>query len=542
MNNYLVLISRSDFINLYKYGHFYVHNAVPFNGDMDSVKEDKALFDAVTNYMDTFEYSMEYLILHFRKKPYIGSTIEVFIRDIDTVFAIDESAKRTLEPSLDPRIYLQISDWGKFFEDKMKDQRVRQSIAGKYNCYEIFNIPPEDRSFVDKIFNYDFIKGVYDEAFKGLRPSGNKSIWHYLIRYERHSYYLNDLRGYLSDAIHVYENFKNKDEIGSAIADKVPAAQFIEETSDNDFIKILLNFDKAYGSQYIIEGCNYLIIASIFLLMFSTFKDGGINPIVIIENRKTYEKFYCKFGLDFSIAVALLGIKLGQDLTYSCYYQVKGLGIFQEPKKKEKDSGFFDPRNGEPIKSEDIQYYLERFNDKVNELSEENKYLEQKILDLNKREGSNLRNTNVDFVSSIDTKSYKIRQEKNKLSLENSDNIPEKNEGEGAEDIPQKSMVSETVRDNYCIENEKLQKEYMTESSVNTVSENEKFYNRAIESSIQGVDDEDSFRSVLMKEFKKTSNYTEPKIHGKEIYAHNQEEYDELFSKGFRIYNPTVNH
>ena len=64
MVNYLTIISRSDFSNLYKFGHIYVHNVVPFEGMLSDHADDKFLFDAVTAYMDTYEYSTEYLLLH----------------------------------------------------------------------------------------------------------------------------------------------------------------------------------------------------------------------------------------------------------------------------------------------------------------------------------------------------------------------------------------------------------------------------------------------------------------------------------------------
>ena len=70
MVNYLTIISRSDFSNLYKFGHIYVHNAVPFEGKLSDHADDKFLFDAVTAYMDTYEYSTEYLLLHIFKIPF----------------------------------------------------------------------------------------------------------------------------------------------------------------------------------------------------------------------------------------------------------------------------------------------------------------------------------------------------------------------------------------------------------------------------------------------------------------------------------------
>ena len=82
MGNFITIVSRSEFNDLYKFGHIFVHNMIPFEGELIDHVDDKSLFDAVTAYMNTYEYSTEYLLLNTRKPAFVGSSVEIFIRDV----------------------------------------------------------------------------------------------------------------------------------------------------------------------------------------------------------------------------------------------------------------------------------------------------------------------------------------------------------------------------------------------------------------------------------------------------------------------------
>ena len=157
MENYILIVSRSDFDDLYKYGHLFVHNVIPFDGELSNQKDNKALFEAVTTYMNTYDYSSEYLLLHIRRNVFTGSSVEIFIKDVVAIYALDMEAHAQLSASLDSRINLRISPWALFFNELNKKQAIRQSKAGKFNCYEIFRIPQEERAKIDSFFPSLFI-------------------------------------------------------------------------------------------------------------------------------------------------------------------------------------------------------------------------------------------------------------------------------------------------------------------------------------------------------------------------------------------------
>lgn len=371
MVNYLTIISRSDFSNLYKFGHIYVHNVVPFEGKLSDHADDKFLFDAVTAYMDTYEYSTEYLLLHIFKIPFSGSSVEIFVKDIVDVYALDEEARASLAVSLDSRIVLQVSAWNDFFSELNKKQAIRQAKAGEFNCFEIFKISNEDRAAVAKLLPKGFVEELFSDLFNHVRPSGNRSIWNYLIRYERHQPYWNDNRGFFSDAIHVYENFKQKSEIDYEIADEVPLGDVIGscEPKISEIYKLLKH---KQGDDYQVNGCNYFAVAPLFLYLKSYFKEGGITPASFRGNEYIYNgDFYNHFNFDFAVAVSLLGLSLGHDLTYSCYYEIQNLGIFNHFVESRINAQILNPETGDSLNSQEAQELINRLSNEVKKLRED---------------------------------------------------------------------------------------------------------------------------------------------------------------------------
>jgi len=331
--NYITIISRSEFTDLYKYGHAFVQNSVPFEGNLFDHRNDQVLFNALTEYMNTFEYSSEYLLLHFRVGVYNGSAKEIFIKDVVGVYAIDPEAKTQLSVSFDPRIRLQISPWTEKFNGLRQKQAIRQAKAGMYNCYEVFDIQSEERGKMDFMMRGNFLKDLFGDLYARKRPCGDQSIWIYLMRYERHSPYWRDDRGFFLDAIHVYENYTKKTEQDDFCADDTALGEVINNCN-KDFNGIYDVINANAVSEYEVEGCNYMAVAPLFLYLKSVFS-GGLDAAKI---KMIEDEFKSKYKTDFAIAIGLLGLSLGQDLTYSCYYEEKKLPIFGQAPESDSNA------------------------------------------------------------------------------------------------------------------------------------------------------------------------------------------------------------
>lgn len=527
MVNYLTIISRTDFSNLYKFGHLYVHNIVPFEGKLSDHADDKFLFDAVTAYMDTYEYTTEYLLLHIFKVPFSGSSVEIFVKDIVGVYALDEEARASLAVSLDSRIVLQVSAWSSLFNELNKKQAIRQSKAGEYNCFEIFKIKNEDRNAVSRLIPKGFVEELFSDLYSHVRPSGNSCIWNYLIRYERHQPYWNDNRGFFSDAIHVYENFKQKSEIDYEIADEVPLGNVIASCGDkfSDIYKLLRH---KQGDNYQVDGCNYFAVAPLFLYLKSLFKEGGITPASFYNNEYLCNgDFYTYFGFDFAVAVSLLGLSLGHDLTYSCYYEIQNLGIFNHFVESKINAQILNPETGDSLNSQEAQELINTLTNEVKKLREDAIAMEELLNEASNQkqeivesdiltsvaedagpENESLKETS-DIKGEEEEKTELVHNEQNEhvQSLKEEKGPVVNDEQQSKLDEPQDSLQEEPIQ-----KKENTQEQPSNEGQILSSSMN---------------------FPILMKKLKKDRTGFLTKKYAKEEYAHNEIRYKELLKQNY---------
>lgn len=518
MVNYLTIISRTDFSNLYKFGHLYVHNIVPFEGKLSDHADDKFLFDAVTAYMDTYEYSTEYLLLHVCKIPFSENTVELFVKDIVAVYALDEEARASLAVSLDSRIVIRVSAWTSLFNELNKKQAIRQAKAGEYNCFEIFRIKNEDRNAVSRLIPKGFVEELFTDLYSHVRPSGNRSIWNYLIRYERHHPYWNDNRGFFSDAIHVYENFKQKSEIDYEIADEVPLGDVIAScgTKITDIYKLLKH---KQGDDYQVNGCNYFAVAPLFLYLRSCFKEGGITPASLYSNEHLYNgDFYKYFDIDFAIAVSLLGISLGHDLTYSCYYEISNLGIFNHLVESKINAQILNPETGESLNPQEAQELIDTLTDEVKKLREDTIVMEELLNEASNKKNEVLEGDNSTSVAEDAASENEIQKENPDIKGEEE----EQKETVKEERSEQISTVQDD-RDPVLIiqeQNRHNTEEFHPESDPQLEQENKN----------QTGQEPENISSSIQFPLEMRKLTTKGKINQKKasVWAHNEEEYNKL--------------
>ncbi len=526
MVNYLTIISRSDFSNLYKFGHLYAHNVVPFEGKLSDHADDKFLFDAVTAYMDTYDYSTEYLLLHVCKIPFSGSPVELFVKDIVGVYALDEEARASLAVSLDSRIVIQVSAWNSFFNGLNKKLAIRQSKAGEYNCFEIFKIKNEDRNAVSRLIPKGFVEELFSDLYSHVRPSGNRCIWNYLIRYERHHPYWNDNRGFFSDAIHVYENFKLGSEIDYEIADEVPLGDVIGScgTKFSDIFKLMKH---KQGNDYQVNGCNYFAVAPLFLYLKSCFKEGGITPASFYGNEHLCNgDFYNYFGFDFAVAVSLLGISLGHDLTYSCYYEIQNLGIFNHFVESRINAQILNPETGNSLTSQEAQELINTLFNEVKILREDAIAMKDLLNEASNKKQEIVDGDNSTSVTEDDTSGNDPKKEIHKIKVE------EEVQKEAVKEEQSEQILSLTEEKEPVVHDEDQSKQEDPQDSINEIIQNEE-HNQELQSQDEEILSSSMNFPVLMKKLEKKRRYFLTGRYAKEEYAHDEERYQELLKKNY---------
>ena len=61
--DYLAIIRKADFVDLFKYGKLDVYSAIDFDGNIKAHANDDDLFEKLTKSMNLFEYSFEYMVI-----------------------------------------------------------------------------------------------------------------------------------------------------------------------------------------------------------------------------------------------------------------------------------------------------------------------------------------------------------------------------------------------------------------------------------------------------------------------------------------------
>ena len=322
--DYLAIIRKADFVDLFKYGKLNVYSAINFDGNIKAHANDDDLFEKLTRNMNFFEYSFEYMVIYFISDNGSEHSCSVSIENVRGLYTFDEEAKKEMNVSFDSRIRLHVSPWSEKFKALHNNQLISQSKRGIDNLWAIFDLSETDRKMCESIITDDIVSEVFDELFSYKRPTGEQSIWTYLLRYERHSFYPKNTKGYFCDYIHVACNWLKKIELQEDVAETTGLYSQIMNCSKDDFAS-LSNIAVSSNLSSLTDedaGCKFAIAASLFLLMKDKFSDGFRIDSKFINYAK-------KFELECSVAVYLLGLTLGYDKTYDAYYDFIKLPIFE---------------------------------------------------------------------------------------------------------------------------------------------------------------------------------------------------------------------
>lgn len=334
MIDYLTVIRKLDFVDLFKYGQCIINYAVPFDGDIVAHRDDNELFETLTCRMNMYEYSFEYLIIHFASDRYNGQYITIDIKSVRNLYTFNEEAKREMSISFDPRIQLHVSPWAEKFDKLQQKLSIKQSMRGINNLWTIFDLPLTDLEKCKLIISNDVVQEVFCELYANERPSGDQSIWTYLLRYERHSFYPKGMIGFFCDFIHVYCNYAKKEEISGEVAETTQLYSQFTTCKKPQFASLLelVESSPLYQLTEQASGCRFAVTAPLFLYLKAEFAEGMEHKPSkkIINYSKEIGGFEC------SVAVFLLGLVLGHNKTYDAYYEFAQLSIFKKV-NNEKD-------------------------------------------------------------------------------------------------------------------------------------------------------------------------------------------------------------
>lgn len=328
----ITLIRRADFIDLYKFGFFYLENEkiVQYDGAPSELSKRDDIYDMLFSRINSFESSFAYLLISFVKPDNSNELTKVSIQEVDYVFPLDMEAKREFEYSFDEHIRIDNPIWPDAISLIKKKQLFQNSMQGARNIFNIFKL--EGIEEAKAIISDDLVEDMLADVYDNIRPSGEKSLWVYLMRYERHSFYPKESLGYFMDIVHIFVNYLSQKETEDHVVEQTAIYNVLATYEGFNYktdkiMELLKENENASGFLAKIEDAvskvNFIYVAVNYLKLRDLYKDEFAYNEQFVEACKT------SFGKSFTLAAYMLGIALGHNKTYSCLYENMPLPIYK---------------------------------------------------------------------------------------------------------------------------------------------------------------------------------------------------------------------
>ena len=337
MTNYLALIRKADFTDLFKYGKLHINNDMKtdFSCPVEELPSHPEIFFNLTYFANSFDSAFAYLIIHYVKASSEGLANDVNIEEVQNVYPLDFESKEAFAMSFDERIRIEDPIWPESVWNLQKQQQFNDCQKGAANLRKILGFTSSDQE-CKKIISDDIVREVVNELYDEKRPSGELSIWVYLLRYERHSYYPQTTLGYFMDMVNVVCNRMGMREVWEDDIKNTQIFMLLDSLRN----KYKAQYEQIY--QFLIDNpatqgfykkidefesrVEFSKVATLFLILRNRYKEDFVYE-------EDFIKYSKKFGFEFELAVYLLGIVKGHEHTYDCMYDMLPLPIFKKTAK-----------------------------------------------------------------------------------------------------------------------------------------------------------------------------------------------------------------
>ena len=142
MANYLALIRKADFVDLYKYGSIHINKDMTrqFSCKVEELPNRKPIFDDLSYFANAFDSTFTYLFIHYENN--FGRVNDINIADVRGLYPLDNEAKTELSLSLDPRIKINKPLWPDAVFNLQKRQTIQivRTVLRTFGRYTIFLI------------------------------------------------------------------------------------------------------------------------------------------------------------------------------------------------------------------------------------------------------------------------------------------------------------------------------------------------------------------------------------------------------------------
>lgn len=332
MANYLALIRKADFVDLYKYGSIHINKDMTrqFSCKVEDLPNSKPIFEDLSYFANAFDSTFTYLFIHYESN--LGRVNDINIADVRGLYPLDKEAKTELSLSLDPRIKINEPLWPDAVLNLQKRQTIQDCKNGASNIWKIYNVSDSIEE-INNIINDSVIGEVVNELYENRRPNGELPIWVYIMRYERHAFYPNNTIGAFMDTVNAIFNFSQKREVDSAEIESTQIMQFFQHCNDYN---TNMSFNEVIQRLYAQEDSRITNFINLARSIVSDFDLIKVATLFFIYRNRYKEEFKYEngwnqktIGKEFSIACYMLGCILGHEHTYDCLYEYLPLAIFK---------------------------------------------------------------------------------------------------------------------------------------------------------------------------------------------------------------------
>lgn len=371
MKHYLALIRKADFTDLFKYGRFHINNDMKtdFQCSVEELPMHPELFMAISHYANAFDNAFSYLIIHYTKETTKGLPNDLYIEDVKHIYPLDYESKSNLEFSFDERIKIEEPLWSESVLELQKHMMEQECKKGAKNILQIIGFDKSDFKYEEFITDA-IIKEIVDELYEDRRPTGNLSLWVYLLRYERHDFYPQNILGCFMDMVNIVCNCHAKREVSendiknTAIFNLLNSFRHPEPKFDNIYNAICSD-ESVKGFSSLVDQyesrIDFIKIATLFMYLRNRYTEDFKYEPKLIESLK-------KYGEEFEFASYLLGVVLGHMHTYDCLYEKLPLSIFkdkivvsEEPEEKPQ----LEPEEKQPKPTEKVSEESSKVTDEI---------------------------------------------------------------------------------------------------------------------------------------------------------------------------------
>jgi len=369
--NYYTIISRDEFIKLYRFGNIKVNTNFILNDDNDIENRIIELFK-----ISSLEYEEGYLILKVKDNIMathsdyltIKTIYTLKLKNIKSVYVLTSQAQQFYKTKVNSKVNFQICPFENILKqvsEFKKLQNINQGIDIMRKEFDFINIDEINKK-LDNDFISDFLK--YDDYLS----LDFKDFYFDLLLYKRENFFPKDDVSYIYDLMIITSLRKrnldsiNKFKQGQLNLDGSPAYQklstnkketlfesikFIQETDD----KNIENFTNKITFNHLVTGVIFLKIKKLL-----TENDDNTQEQIL----KIVDSFSNDYKDSLSMALCLIGLVFGYKNLYENYYDFIELDIFKHMKDE------INP----PEQKDDLAARIKVLEDK-------NKELSQKLID-----------------------------------------------------------------------------------------------------------------------------------------------------------------